>query len=178
MNMKRNWLLLLLVIGLWHCTLPKYIVQKQSEMVKLDLDQSITNFIPLDDADLMESKILDSTYILIAQKKFSKLNKYIRSLEKSGIRSSDLSLSNALLLISKKQYSSAAACLEKIPDSDYPLLKDLLLIDMDYELSKINGSFNYNRFLKSYQQLTDTYPENTVVKKIVAIRLRYVRYNY
>lgn len=176
--MKRNWLLLILVIGLWHCTTPKYIVQKQSEMVKLNLDQSITNYIPLEDGDLMESEILDSTYVLIAQKKFSKLGKYIQSLEKSGIRSSDLLLSNALLFISKREYDNAASWLEKIPDSDYPLLKDLLLIDMDYELTRVNGSFNYNHFLKSYQQLVDAYPDNTLVKKIVAIRLRYVRYNY
>lgn len=165
--MKRNWLLLILVIGLWHCTYPKYIPQKQSEIVKLDLDQSITNFIPLEDADLEKSKILDSTFVLIARKKFSKLGKYIQTLEKSGISSSDLLLSNALLYISKREYSIAATWLEKIPDSDYPPLKDLLLIDMDYELSRINSSFNYNAFLKSYQQLIDAYPEDPVLKKIV-----------
>lgn len=176
--MKRNWLLLILVIGLWHCTSPKYIVQKQSDLVKLDLDQSITNLIPLDDNDLDKSKILDSTYVLITQKKFSKLSKHLSSLEKSGIRSSDLLLSNALLFISKKEYANAVAMLENIPDSDYPLLKDLLMIDMDYELSRVNGSFSYNHFLKSYQELVDAYPDNTLVKKIVAIRLRYVRYNY
>lgn len=176
--MKRNWLLLLLVIGWWQCTSPKYIVQKQSEMARLDLDQSITNFIPIYEGDLEESEILNSTYDLIVQKKFSKLNNYLRSLEKSGIHSSDLTLSYALFFISKNEYSNAAACLEKIPDSDYPLLKDLLLIDMDYELSRISGSFNYNHFLKSYQQLTDAYLDDPVVKKIVAIRLRYVRYNY
>jgi hypothetical protein len=105
------------------------------------------------------------------------LNEYIRSLEKSGIYSPDMYLSKALLLISKKDYITAATNLEKIPEPYFPLLKDLLLIDMDYEQSKINGTFNYNHFLKDYQQLIDAYPYNQSLKKIVAIRLRYLRYN-
>lgn len=176
--MKRNVLLLLLVIGFCHCISPKYITRKQSEMVHLDLDNAITNYIPLPDSDINRSGILDSTYVLIAGKKYSKLNNYIRTLEKSGIQSSDLHLSRTLLLISKKDYANAAINLEKIRHSDYPLLKDLLSIDLEYELSKRNGTFHYNHFLKSYQQLIDTYQQDTTLKKIVAIRLRYIRYNY
>lgn len=91
-----------LLFALYNCTSPKYITQKQSEIAKLDLDQSITNFIPIADQDLSGSKILDSSYVLIVGKKLPRLDKYLHSLEKSGIHSSDLFLSKTLLAITPK----------------------------------------------------------------------------
>lgn len=176
--MKVKYLLLLLVVGLYQCTSPKYITKRQSEIVNLDLDHSITNYIPIADHDLIGSKILDSSYVLMVGKKYSRLDRYISSLELSDIHSSDLYLSKTLLLISRKEYLTATQSLSKVNDSDYSLLKRLLSIDLNYEIARTNGIFNYNKFLKSYQELVDTYPDDESLKKIVAIRLRYLRYNY
>lgn len=176
--MKKKYLLFLLVVTLYNCISPKYITRKQSEIVMLDLDQSITNYIPIGDHELSRSKILDSSYVLIVGKKLPRLDKYLHSLEKSGIHSSDLYLSKTLLAITLKDYIAAAQSLKQTNDSDYPLLKQLLSIDLNYEIAKANGTFRYNVFLKSYQELVDLYPDDDSLKKIVAVRLRYLRYNY
>jgi hypothetical protein len=176
--MRIKILFLVLTVGLYYCTPPKYITQKQSEILKLDLDNSITNFIPLADDELIRSKVLDSSYNLIMNKKLSRLDRYLTSLESSGIVSSDLYLSKTLLCISQNKYMDAIHSLNKIGDSDFTFLKQLLSIDLTYEAAKINGATDYNGFLKNYQALIDSYPDNTSLKKIIAIRLRYLRYNY
>jgi hypothetical protein len=176
--MKSKILLIILAFGLCYCTSPKYITKKQSEIIKLDLDNSVTNYIPISDNDLKESKILDSSYCLIESKRYSKLDRYIDFLEASGISSSDMYLSKTLLLITKKDYANAAKSIEKINDSDYLLLKRLLSIDLNYEITKTNGGFDYNSFLKCYQDIIDSFPDDSSLNKIVAIRLRYLRYNY
>lgn len=176
--MRNGVLLIVIVLGLSFCTPPKYITKKQSEIVNLDLDNSIINYIPISDEDLIKSKILDSTYNLITFKKYSKLESYIGSLETSGISTSDFYLSKTLLNITTKNYSDAVISLRKIKDSDYILLKRLLSIDLNYEIVKNNGGYGYDQFLKGYQDLIDAYPDNVSLKKIVSIRLRYIRYNY
>ena len=114
--MKQKYLLLLLFAAFYSCTSPKYITRKQSEMVRLDLDQSITNYIPIDDQELRDSKILDSAYVLIVDKKLPKLEKYLLSLENTGIHSSDLYLSKTLLAITRKDYMAASQSLNQIDD--------------------------------------------------------------
>jgi len=179
LHSKRILLLFLIIIPVFFfCSPPKYIPMRQSKITMVDLDNSIVNYIPIDDYDLDKSKILDSTYGLIINKQLSKLSTYINSLEQSGINSSDLYLSKTLLLITKKDYTRAVQSIRKINDSDYPMLKQLLSIDINYEIAKINGAKNYNGFLKDYQNLVDAFPDNVSLKKLVAIRLRYLRYNY
>jgi hypothetical protein len=174
----RTGILLIMVIGLFYCTPPKYIVKKQSEIVKLDLNNSLINYIPLSDNDLGSSEILDSSYYLITNKRYSKLYKYINTLEKSGVKTSDLYLSKTLLLIANNDYSNAFKSLELINDSDYLLLNRLLSIDLNYEIEKIYGGLDYKQYLKNYQEIIDAYPNDSCLTKIVAIRLRYLRYNY
>lgn len=176
--MKQKQLFILLFVALYGCISPKYFTQKQSELVRLDLDHSITNYIPLDDQELVGSKILDSAYVLIVDKKLTKLEKYLHSVENIGIHSTDLYLSKTLLAITRKDYRSAALSLKLVDEVEYSLLKELLSIDIDYELARANGTVKYNEFLKSYQQLIDAYPDDNILKKIVAVRLRYLRYNY
>lgn len=176
--MKQKYLLFIVIAVLYGCTSPKYITCKQSEMVRLDLDGSVTNYIPIADQHLRESKILDSSYLLITGKKLARLDKYLQSLEKNGVHSPDVYLSKTLLAITQKAYATAAQSIQQIPDSDYALLKSLLTIDLNYEIERANGTFRYNEFLKRYQALIDAYPDDNTLKKIVAVRLRYLRYNY
>ena len=75
----KNGILLIVVFGLCCCITPKYVTKKESEIIKSDLSNSLINYIPLPDNDLAHSKILDSTYYLITNKKYSKLNKYINT---------------------------------------------------------------------------------------------------
>lgn len=174
--MSIKFLFLLIVLGLSSCVSPKYITIKESELIDLDLENSIVNYIPLSDKALQASPILDSTYSLIQKKRFSKLDSYIKKLEKSGVNTSDYYLSKTLFFIAVKDYFGANAYVEKINDSDYLLLKRLLSIDIFYEIEKVNGSFSYTAYLKKYQDLTDAFPQNESLKKLVAIRLRYLRY--
>jgi len=174
--MRNKFLLVALAFGMCYCTSPKYIVKKQSEL--LDLNNSVVNYIPLSDRDVSSSTILDSTYRLLTSKKYAKLDRYLNSLETSGVHSPDFYLSKTLLYITNTDYQKAAGSLNQLGDADYELLKRLLAIDLKYELAKATGGFDYNLFLKSYQDLIDSSPNDSTLKKIAGIRLRYIRYNY
>ncbi len=177
-GMKKEIILILLAFLMFQCIQPKYIVKKQSEINLLDLNHATINYIPIADSDLINSKILDSTYCLIESKKYSRLYTYIHFLEGTGINSSEFQLAKTLHLITDKEYNQANQSVQLIEESDYKLLKRLLTIDLKYETARINGGFNYNELLKSYQSVIDSFPNNLPLKKIVAIRLRYLRYNY
>lgn len=158
------------------CSTPKYILKTTSDLASMDLENSGINYIPIKIEDLFKSRILDSTYYLISLKKYGALSKYIKTLEANN--SSDRALSQTLLLISKKKYSQAAISLKEVEDKNYPLLKELLSTDMDYELSRTTGNQDYKSLLTRYQNVIDHFPDDIPLKKIVAIRLRYLRYNY
>jgi tetratricopeptide (TPR) repeat protein len=172
--MKNAIVLLLMVFGLYSCAPPKYIIERHSTAEKQAIDSSIVNYIPLADEDLNQSRILDSTMILLEANEFSKLDRYITSLEASGIISSDLYLSKTLLLITRKDYSAAISSLGKIKDSDYSKLRRLLSIDLTYELAKTSGLYDYYEFLRRYQDLIDAYPDDISLKKVVVIRMRHI----
>lgn len=177
--MKKNYLILLILgFGLWSCTSPKYFVQKRSEISKMDLTKQLFNYIPLQDGDLAKSPILDSAFRLLNSYHYTKAKKYLTGLEKKGITSPDLLLSTTFLLISKKKYKLAALRIERVNDPDYFLIKKLLVIDLNYELARNEERVNYTSVLNDYQKLIDAYPEDDLLKKIVAIRLKYIRYNY
>jgi hypothetical protein len=127
------------------------------------------------DKDLNSSSILDSTYNLLKLKKYSKLNNYLSSIQSD---SSDYYLAQTLYRISKTKYQEAETYLGKIDDKSYTLLKQLLFIDLSYEIARINGSKDFKKFLQDYQSLIDKYPDNEQLKQIVLIRTRYIRYNY
>ncbi len=169
--------MIVLLFGLSYCAPPKYFAERETNIAKLEMDNNLYNFIPLTDSDLKNSSVLDSTYRLIIKRKYSFLKKYLNSLEKSGIQSSDLNLCKALHDISRRDYLLARQNIERIKNGDFTLLKRLLTIDLDYEILRINKITNYNKSLKDYQDLIDAYPDNPTLKKIVALRLRYIRYN-
>ena len=178
LNMRNKLLLFAVVFGMCFCVEPKYIVKKQSELATLDLNQTVVNYIPLADRDVSTSTILDSTYRLLSAKKYAKLNSYLNSLETSGVHSPDFYLSKTFLYITYDDYLKASVSLRQLGDADYLLLKRLLAIDLKYELAKANGGFDYSEFLKGYQDLIDSYPNDFSLKKIAGLRLRYIRYNY
>ena len=93
-------------------------------------------------------------------------------------RTPDLYLAKTLYHISKSEYQSAMVNLKLIDDNHYMLIKDLLFIDLNYELARFNGYVDYKKFLQDYQAFIDKYPENEFLKKIVALRIRYIRYHY
>ena len=169
---------IVLAFGLQCCSAPKYIVKEQSGISEPDLESSTVNYIPIPDDELRKSVTLDSSVHLIGNKKYSKLDKYIHAKEVGGVVASDIFLSKALLLITRKEYPEAFQSLAKIDDSDYPMLRKLLTLDLNYEIARTHGSFDYKNLLKDYQSFIDAYPDDLLLKKIVSIRLRYLRYNY
>ncbi|MDD4972226.1 MAG: hypothetical protein PHT07_22590 [Paludibacter sp.] len=177
--MKNKILLFVLILGCFYsCTPPKYYVMKYSQIKSMELDKSQVNYIPLEDELVTKSVVLDSTYSLLMNNRYMKLDNYITKLERSEVASSELYLAKTLSKISLLDYPGALKSLDKINDKRYALLKSLLTIDLKYENERLMGAFDFNKYLEKYQKLIDTHPDNMVLKKIVSIRMRYLRYNY
>lgn len=173
--MKKAVVILGLIIGLMSCTQTKYFVKSESDLSQIDWEHNILNYIPLLDSDLINSSILDSTYNLIGLRKYSKLNKYLSNVQSEN---SDFYLAKTLYFISKSEYQEASKYLRKISGQQYTLLKDLLFVDLSYELARQNSSMNYKKFLQDYQTIIDKYSDNESLRKIITLRTRYIRYNY
>jgi hypothetical protein len=173
--MKTGIMIIALIFGVASCTPPKYVVKTDTGLSNMDLDRSLVNYIPILDSDLASSVILSSTYSLLEMRKYEKLSRYLETVQSD---SSDYYLAKALYHISRTEYQQAVGCLNKIDDSSYHILKELLSIDVAYELSRLGGSANYRQFLQDYQLLIDNHPGNEQLKKIVSVRIRYIRYNY
>jgi len=175
--MKKSIVGFILLFGGIACSsiLPKYIIKPESDLYAVDWTNNYLNYIPLTDNDLKESPLLDTTCQFIANKKYSALNKLLSS---GQLNSPDWYLAETLYHISKNEYKEAGNYLYMITGNNYTLVKELLHIDLSYELAKLNKAKNYHKFLNDYQVLIDKYPENTLLKKIVSLRIRYVRYNY
>ncbi len=177
MKIKIPVIVFLLLI-LYGCYSPKYIVATQSDLHRTDIEKSMINYIPLDDKYLENSLILDSTYSLLKSKNFYRLENYVEHLKQSNVTSPDFYLANVFSAISTQNYSEALSALNHITDSEYALLVQLLTIDLKYETDRTKNNINFPAYLKQYQKLVDSYPDNLLLKRIVAIRLRYLRYNY
>jgi len=178
-QMKIQIILTIIVLGCFYsCTTPKYTVMKHSQIEIHDLDKSLVNYIPLEDGLVEKSAVLDSSYKLIHANKFFTLESYVNKLEKSGAKSSDFYFAKTLSAITQLNYSLAQQSLANVTNNDYKLLKSLLTIDLNYEIERTGTGVNFKVYLQRYQNLIDTYPNNDLLKKIVAIRLRYLRYQY
>lgn len=174
--MKKVVVILGLILGVISCSTPtKYFVKSENELSRIDFERNMLNYLPLLDADLKNSTVLDSTYKLLVLRKYSKLDKYLSSVKSE---TQDFYLARTLYYVSKTEYKEAANYLRKINEEQYPILRELLYIDLSYELSKNSSSTIYKQYLKEYQELIDKYPDNEYLKKIVALRTRYIRYNY
>lgn len=173
--MKKTGIILGLIIGFISCTQTKYFVISAKDLLRVDWENNILNYIPLMDNDLENSSILDSTYNLIVMRKYSKLNNYLTSIH---AETSDFYLAKTLYFISKSEYLEASKNLRNISAEQFEIVKALLYVDLSYELAKQNGSKNYKKFLQDYQTVLDKYPDNESLKKIIALRTRYIRYNY
>lgn len=173
--MIRTIIFLGLIFGLISCIQTKYYVKSESDLSQVDWNNNILNYIPLTDNDFKNSIILDTTYKLLYFKKYSKLNDFLNSVQSN---SNDLYLAKTLYHISKKKYQDAANNLRMINETHYILLKELLFIDLSYELAKLNGLHDFKKNLQDYQTLIDKYPDHESLKNIVALRIRYIRYNY
>ena len=138
------------------------------------MERNVLNIIPLMDEDLKYSAILDTTYKLIRSRKFSKLRRHLSSVQSEA---PDFYLAKTLYHISKREYQNAIINLRLINDGYYTLIRDLLLIDLDYELTRLAGTRDFRRFLRDYQNLIDRYPDDEFLRKIIALRIRHIRYN-
>ena len=177
--MKNKIILTLLVVGCFYsCISPKYIVLKHSEFQAVDLDKSELNYIPLEDEMLAKSAVLDSAYKLLSAKKYMTLEGYIKKLEESGANSSDFYLAQTFSAISSLNYPDAKLSLMNVDGKENRMLKMLLSIDLNYEIERTKAGLNFKTYLQKYQDLIDLFPDNLMLRKIVAIRLCYLRYNY
>jgi len=177
--MKIKIIMTITILGCFYsCTTSKYTIMKHSQIQSQDLDNSLVNYIPLEDELVEKSAVLDSSYKLISAKKYLTLDSYVTRLQESGANSSDFYLVKTLFDITQLNYSQAQKSLAKVNDNGCKLLKNLLTIDLNYEIERTESTFNYKAYLQRYQHLIDTYPDNNVLRKIVAIRLRYLRYKY
>ena len=173
--MKKTIIIFGIIIGLMSCTQTKYFIKSEKDLSHIDWEQSIINYIPITNIELEQSPVLDTTYNLIVLKKYSILINYLSSVQ---TKTPDYYLANTLYYISICEYQEALVNLKMITKNHHELIKELLSVDLNYEIEKINGSINYKKFLNDYQVLIDKYPDNENLKKIIALRTRYIRYNY
>ncbi len=174
---KHFYLVLIILAVLTNCKEPKqFILIKQSAILNLDLENSVINFIPIPDNDLKTYKILDSTYSLIKNKKFDKLDTYLNSLDTTLDLNSDFYLSKTLYYITQNEYEKAAEYVELMDDADFQILKKLLTIDISFELSLKAGTYNFYTYLQKYQELYDFSNEDPSIQKILLIRVRHLRH--
>ena len=173
--MKKMIIITGLIFGLISCTQTKYFVKTDAALSKMDLDNTIINYIPITETELASSNILASTYSLLEARKYAKLSEYLETMQTD---SPYYYLAKTLYHISKSEYQEAAEFLGKVSENSYDLLRQLLLIDVSYEIARLNGSVNYKNFLQDYQSLIDKHSHNEQLKKIVSVRIRYIRYNY
>lgn len=173
--MKRTVILFVLILGLISCAPTKYVVQSESELSRIDWERNMVNYIPIPDNDLYKSSILDTTNKLIQSKKLAKLDNYLSSVH---FWTPDVYLAKTLYFISRNEYQEAADLLGTINENQFPLVRGLISIDLSYELTKKNKTPDFNQFLKGYQALIDKFPDDELLKKIIALRIRYIRYNY
>lgn len=166
------------LLFLYGCNSPKYIVATPSEISRTNIEKSLMNYIPLDEEYLTNSVILDSTYSLLKSQRYLRLENYLNHLEQSKATSSDFYLAKVFSAISYNNYPEALSVLSNITDSKYELIVRLLTIDMNYETERTSSNINFSAYRKQYQKLLDSYPDNVLLKRIVGIRLRYLRYNY
>ncbi|MDR2026952.1 MAG: hypothetical protein LBQ01_05245 [Prevotellaceae bacterium] len=172
MKYVKIYLVILGLTGLFmSCAPAKYFVETEDVLSQIDWERNVLNYIPLMGDDL-HSDVLYATYQLLKSKKYSQLNLYLSTVQNSP----DYYPAKALYCIAKSKYTDALEYTDKIKENRI-LLKQLLSIDLNYELSRMAGEYNYKKFLQDYQNLTDEYPDNDILKKIIAVRIRYVRYN-
>jgi tetratricopeptide (TPR) repeat protein len=164
-----------LIIWFSSCTSPKYLIKPASTISPDALDHTTLIYTPVADSLLKASELLNSTCILLDQKKYGKLNNYLEQVKNE---TPDYFLAKTFYYISKKEYPEAIQLLNKIDDRQYQLLKELLSIDLDYEIARLAEGKNYKKFLQQYQAFIDKYPDHDQLKKAVAMRVRYIRYNY
>ncbi|MCG8412145.1 MAG: hypothetical protein MI739_12770 [Bacteroidales bacterium] len=173
--MKKTGIILSLVLGLTSCIQTKYFVKSEKDLSLINWECNILNFLPIKNSDLENSPVLKTSYDLIVSKQYSKLNEYLSSIQ---TKNSEFYLCKTLYYISKTKYNEAFINLKKIDETSYSLIRDLLFVDLNYELEKQYNSENYNKHLQDYQKIIDKYPDNEYLKKIIALRVRYIRYNY
>jgi len=174
MKQTKIIILLGLIFGLMSCTQTKYFVKSEQSLSQIDFDRNTLNLIPLTAEDLENSEVLRTTYQLLTSKKRSKLGKYLSTIQSE---TPDFYLAKTLYHISKTEYQEAVVNLRLVDENYFVLLRELLFIDLNYELAKHHGVKDFSRFLRDYQALVDKHPDNDFLKKIVALRIRYVRYN-
>jgi hypothetical protein len=170
----KKYLVILMFSGiLISCAHCKYFVEKEDTLSQIDWKQNVVNYIPLTNDDL-HSDVLRTTYLLLKSKQYLQLDYYLSTVQDS----SDYCLAKTFYCISKSKYEDALYFLNKINES-HVLLKKLISIDLNYELTKLRGEYNnYTKLLRDYQNLADEYPDNDILKKIIAIRTRYIRHNF
>jgi hypothetical protein len=168
--MKHYIIILGFISVLTSCAPSKYFVEAEEILAEIDWTQNLLNYIPLTNDDL-QSDILNTTYSLLKSKKHSQLKRYLSTVQDS----SDYCLAKTLYCISKANYVDAVYYFNQADDA-HALLKKLIYIDLNYELARDTGKHDYNMFLQQYQNLTDEYPDNALLKKIITLRMRYIRY--
>ena len=171
--MKKLLILLVVVLGITSCS-PRFFVRTESELKQMDLALEVRNYIPIADSLLLSSEILNKTYSMLQKEKFWSLNKYLSS---KTTDNQDYYLARTMALLSEGGIYAYEALeyWKKLDGEQYPVLKDLMLIDISTEIAQKQEIKNKDKFLSDYQALINKYPNNELLKQLVVIRMRYIK---
>jgi hypothetical protein len=181
---------LLIIIGLLlsTCIRERYLVVSYKSLAKIhqaydSIPQGLfivfpTEF-PSDTSEGIRSKttqLLRRTQQLIEEKRLTLLKQNLRRAEREGsVDASYLHLCWAVFYLVRKEYIQAQIRLTSIQREELRCLKDLLLADCEYEISRKKDKINYTSLLNRYQQIIDCHSD-PLWKDIIQQRIRYIRY--
>ncbi len=167
--------IILCLILVSSCSQTYYYLKTDFELSEIIWKTNTKNYIPILKSELDKSVVLATTHRFLKQQELFKLKQYLNS---NSSDNSDVILAKTMYHIYKCNYSEAQHALSEIKDGKYPQIKQLLNIDLEYEISRTNDSVNFQQTLQKYQYLLDSNPNNNLLKNLLLTRIRYIRYNY
>lgn len=153
---------------------PKYFVVHEFELIDVNWAKSTTNYIPIMNEEYMSSPILQSTHTFLIEQNYSGLRRFLAS---QSEYTPDYYLAKTLYHISKKQYPEASSSIKLVGKENFSSLRELIELDLAYEMAESHERNNYMKFLNDYQQLLDRYHENEILRNTITLRVRHIRYN-
>lgn len=176
--MKNKILVLIIAIFFVGCmpTVCKYPLAANSGIIE-QLNQKNFRFTPISPEILRNNKILETTYYFLSASKRGKVSGFLSGIEDAK-KDASFYMATAWYCIYNNQYNLAMLNLKKVDNEELKQLKDLLVLDLKYEIQKQMGLYNYKTFLLEYQKLIDKYPEDELLRRTAATRIRFIRYNY
>jgi hypothetical protein len=177
--MKKLILILSLIFAVSACKtpVPKYIISSSAQKIDFN-DGALPNaYIVLNQDLVAGSPIIANTIAMMDNNKLKPLKKYLDSIENSDKANQSMLFAKTLYLTKICDYENALLYASKVNAPEYLIYKELLLIDLNYEVESLKGVADIAKYIEKYQTLFDKNINNEILKNIIKSRVILLRYN-